>query len=226
MIMTRTMAALAVSSALFACSPVDMPSRGQIDALPTSAAPAPQAQVENRVETLAVVGTAVSVPRTLLVSEADVFMPDADIVWHGEPIGDRHSQVEVIFNEALATGTADMAEGYPVIVSIEVDKFHALTPKTRATFGGNFAMHFVLTVRDATTGEKLLGPKLILADTPASGGRQALREEAQGITQKVVIEARLAEVLRAELEGIAVPSAPVVPMTRDVFSPMDLTLAQ
>ena len=35
----------------------------------------------------------VNVPRTLKVSEANTFLPKADIVWRGEPRADRHAQV-------------------------------------------------------------------------------------------------------------------------------------
>jgi hypothetical protein len=226
MFMTRMLAAVGLCSALFACSPVAMPSRGQMDILPAIAVPAVAPPVQRDASSLNVVGLTVSAPRNLLVSEADVYLPNADIVWHGDPLGDRHAQVEAMFAEAAAVGSADMAEGYPVIVTIEVEKFHALTPKTRATVGGNFAMHFTLTVLDSISGEILVGPKLVVADTPASGGRRALREEAQGITQKVVIEARLAEVLRSELQAVPVPFTPLNAMSRNAFSPMDLTLAQ
>jgi hypothetical protein len=227
MFMTRLVAGVGVSLALFACAPAQMPSRGQTDVLPAIAVPNAPTPVEaRRSAALNIVGATISAPRTLLVSEADVYLPNADIVWHGDPLGDRHTQVEAMFSAALAAGTTDMTQGYPVTVQIEVKTFHALTPKTRATLGGNFAMQFYLTVLDGSTGQILDGPRLVIADTPASGGRKALREEAQGITQKVVIEARLAEVLREELQGVTVPSAPVGPMSRDVFSPMDLTLAQ
>jgi hypothetical protein len=225
MFTTRMVAAVGLCCALFACSPAAMPSRGQMDVLPAIAVPTVQSPVQ-RASDLNVIELAISAPRNLLVSEADVYLPNADIVWHGDPMGDRHVQVEAMFSAAAATGSADMAQGYPVIVTIEVEKFHALTPKTRATIGGNFAMHFRLTVLDGISGEILVGPKLVVADTPASGGRRALLEEAQGITQKVVIEARLAEVLRSELQAVPVPFTPLNAMSRNAFSPMDLTLAQ
>ena len=226
MFMTRLVAAFGVSCALFACAPSEMPSRGQMNVLPPIVVSPVQTPVQSGPAELNLVGAVISVPRTLLVSEADVYLPNADIVWHGDPLGDRHAQVEAMFSAAVAAGTADMTLGYPVTILIEVEKFHALTPKTRATLGGNFAMHFTLTVLDGFNGEILAGPKLVIADTPASGGRKALREEALGITQKVVIETRLAEVLRQELLGVRLLLVPAVPMSRDAFSPMDLTLAE
>ena len=92
-----------------------------------------------------------------------------------------------------------MTQGRPVKVVAQILKFHGVTPKTRATVGGNFGMHFYLTVMDATTGEVIDGPRLVVADTPASGGVRALREEQQGITQKSVVTARLVEVFDFEL---------------------------
>ena len=227
MFKTGLVAGIGMSLALVACSPAAMPSRGQTDVLPAIAAPGAASPTEARVAAdLNVVSYTVTVPRTLLVSEADVFLPNADIVWHGDREGDRYAQIEAIFAEALQTGTDDMTQGYPVIVAIEIEKFHALTPKTRATVGGNFAMHFLLTVLDANTGAIIEGPRLVIADTPASGGRKALREEAQGITQKVVIEGRLAEVLRSELQAIQVMPSALDLVSRDAFSPMDLTSAR
>lgn len=220
----KIVAGLCVSMALFACSPAEMPSRGLNIASPsvpdvTAAKQATQTQYN-------VVSYTVSVPRSLLVSEADVYLPIADIVWHGDPDGDRYDQIKTIFETAVARSTQDVTEGRAVTVSIEIQKFHALTPKTRATLGGNFAMHFYLTVYDAVTNEILDGPRRIVADTKASGGVRALREEQQGITQKSVIIARLVEVLDQELARPGHPAVGPQAVSRNDFSPADLTLAQ
>ncbi len=219
MFKARLFSGFTAALALLACAPAEMPSRGRMGAVPDLAT------IPVRATTLNVIGFAVSVPRDLLVSEADVYLPSADIVWHGDPPGDRYAQVQAMFTAALERGTATMTEGRPVVVTVEVDTFHALTPKTRATLGGNFAMRFHLTVLDGATGAVLDGPRLVIADTPASGGRRALREEAQGITQKVVIVDRLAEVVQAELAALRLP-APLDLASRDAFSPLDLAPAQ
>ena len=39
-------------------------------------------------------------PRTLEVSEANLYYPIADIVWRGDPFGDRYEQIEAIFDAA------------------------------------------------------------------------------------------------------------------------------
>jgi hypothetical protein len=67
----------------------------------------------------------------------------------------------------------------------------------------------------------------VLADTPASGGVRALREEQRGITQKFVVTNRLVEVFDEELAKPAQPPAGNLELqvSRNDFSPMDLTLA-
>jgi hypothetical protein len=52
----------------------------------------------------------VSVPRSLKVNERNRYYPQGDIVWRGEPMGDRHAQVKAIF-EAGLRGAASQVEG-------------------------------------------------------------------------------------------------------------------
>lgn len=207
MFKARIVTGISATLALFACSPAEMPSRGlAMDA--TLAAPmqmaAPNAATAQPHYNVVAIDTLV--PHELLVSEADIYLPIADIVWHGDPEGDRYAQIEAIFDAALGRATQDMTTGRDVRVVVQVEKFHGVTPKTRATVGGNFAMHFYLTVLDANTAEVLDGPRLITADTHASGGVRALREEQRGITQKVVVTERLVQVLDAELAKPGVPN--------------------
>ena len=141
----------------------------------------------------------VNVPRSLQVSEANTFVPVADIVWRGEPQGDRHAQVARMFHEALLAGTNGMATGPAAIVAVEVTRFHCLTEKTRFTVGGNHAIHFTLTLRDAATGAVRKGPRAIVADVKASGGAAAIAEDQAGRTQRVVVVERIADVIRREI---------------------------
>ena len=228
MFKVRIVFGMFASMALYACSPAEMPSRGLNLASPAIVDVPAQVAAPDAAVQLAfnVVNYTVLVPRTLLVSEADVYLPIADIVWHGDPDGDRYDQIKTIFGAAMAQSTQDMTVGRAVEVAVEVHKFHALTPKTRATLGGNFAMHFYLTVYDAATHEVLDGPRMVVADTPASGGVKALREEQQGITQKSVITARLIEVFDLELSRPGRPGAAAQAVSRNDFSPSDLTLAE
>ena len=154
----------------------------------------------------------VSVPRSLRASEANSFHPNADIVWRGDAAGDRHAQVAAIFNEAMARGTAVMHSGPKVVVDVEVVRFHCLTEKTRFTVGGVHSLHFMLTVRDAVSGAVLQGPRLVIADVKAAGGARAIAEDRAGLTQRVVVVQRLAEVIRRELSApmVALPEGVVV----------------
>lgn len=153
----------------------------------------------------------VSVPRSLVVSEANLFFPSADIVWRGEAPGDRHVQVHDIMTEALATGTAQMTKGPAVIVEAEVVRFHSLTEKARYTIGGVHSLRFRLTVRDAATGAVVEGPRVVVADVRAAGGDRALAEDNMGLTQRVVIVSALSRAIREALSApVAMPEAPAV----------------
>jgi hypothetical protein len=174
--------------------------------------------------------TAVSiiVPRTLRVSEANVYFPIADIVWHGDPLGDRYAQVTAIFEDSFALGTADLNGSRKVEVTAEITRFHALTPKTRYTIGGTHSLHFLLTVRDAATGAILDGPRPVVADIKASGGQRAMEEEAAGLTQKLVIQERLVQVIHDELTAPLrlAPVAAGEAVGRQDFSPIDLNIVE
>lgn len=175
-----------------------------------------------------VVSIKIDVPKSLTVSEANSFFPLADIVWHGDPLGDRKAQVQAIYEEAFAAGTASLKGTEQVEVDATITRFHALTPKARYTTGGMHTLHFILTVRDAVTGQVLDGPRPVVADVKASGGMRAMEEEAAGITQKVVIEQRLAEVILAELTA-PVPmrtTGGVDQVSRQDFSPTDLNIVE
>lgn len=143
----------------------------------------------------------VVVPRTLDVSEANSIKPRADIVWHGDPAGDRYQQVGTILLAAATQATTPMTQGRPVLVTLTLTKFHALTERTRYTIGGTHELRFDLTVKDVATGEVLDGPRQVVADVKGSGGAAAIAEEQQGRTQKVVITERLVQVLRRELSA-------------------------
>ena len=53
----------------------------------------------------------VSVPKTLVVSEAKTLLPRADIVWREDPMGDRHAQVGKIIQTAVLRGAGAMLFG-------------------------------------------------------------------------------------------------------------------
>lgn len=143
----------------------------------------------------------VIVPDNLVVSEADTFKPIADIVWHGDPAGDRKAQVKTLVQSALTEGVAPLNGGTEAILAVQITRFHAQTPRTRATIGGKHEILFHYLLLDPETGKPLTEAKTVDATFKALGGRKAYRAERQGKTQKVRINEHLKEVIRAELSA-------------------------
>lgn len=211
---SRLLAALGLCSVLGACASGDVASRNLpvTSQINTSELAFLERSAERRVVLAPqydVREINVTVPRDLSVSEANMYYPLADIVWRGEPRGDRHSQVHAIFMESFGLGTGHMRKGPAVIVDAEVTRFHGLTEKTRYTFGGVHSIRYNLTVRDAETGAVIDGPRLVVADVAASGGSRAIAEDQAGRTQRVVIVERLRASIRQELSRAVEEEAPV-----------------
>lgn len=191
-------AALALAS-LGACTP-ETTSRGLSDPAPLAAPAqvAPQAQTG-----FAIRAVEVEVPHSLHVSEANLFMPVADIVWRGDPRGDRYAQVDAIMTAAAREATQGMRRGPPAVLRLTMRRFHALTEKARYVTGGNYAVHFDMSLHDPKTGALLMPVRPVTLDIPASGGQKAVEEEARGLTQKVVITAGVVKGLRDQLAIMA-----------------------
>ena len=147
-----------------------------------------------------VVDAKITVPRELRVSEANSYYPLGDIVWRGDPHGDRYSQIDAILHDSMDMARAGHAGSQPAVVEITLRRFHALTEKTRYTIGGVHSIRFDLTLRDPETGMALAPTRAIRADLKGYGGARALEADRAGLTQKVRITHHLANVLRAELE--------------------------
>ncbi|MFU8776920.1 MAG: DUF6778 family protein [Roseovarius sp.] len=142
----------------------------------------------------------VSVPKSLKVSEANSYYPMGDIVWREDGPGDRYAQIKAIFETALARGLGGgEAGGMPVILDVEVTRFHALSEKARYTIGGVHALHFNVTLRNPATGAPYGPSKPVKASFKAYGGQAAIAAEQRGETQKVRITNHLAQVIRGEL---------------------------
>lgn len=141
----------------------------------------------------------VRVPTSLKVSEANRYYPSGDIVWREDPMGNRHAQVSKIVHDAMAAGTAGFKGPVPVILDVEVVRFHALSEKARYTVGGVHNVIFKMVLRDARTGELLSEPRRVESNLEAFGGQQAISAEARGLTQKIRISGHLAEVIRQEM---------------------------
>lgn len=140
----------------------------------------------------------VVVPDYLVVSEADVYLPKADIVWREDPIGDRRAQVKEIVENALRQGTTPLQGNRKVIIAARVNMFHALTEKARNSLGGKHNVQFDFVLLDAETRQPITAVQNIDASFKAYGGRKAYQAERRGETQKVRITQHVAdEVLRA-----------------------------
>lgn len=140
----------------------------------------------------------VTVPPELTVSEANGIKPRADILWQEEPLGDRYAQVDAILTEAIEQGVAGMDGTRAVKIEAVVTRFHALTKRTRYTYGGDHEIWMVMSVRDAETGELLEPGRLIGFDSWVSPD-QALADEAQGIFQRDEITALVSDMIRNDL---------------------------
>lgn len=137
----------------------------------------------------------VSIPEALTVSEDDTYAPNADIVWHGEPMGDRRAQVSAILKEGIAKGAKGLHGGRPVIIAARLNHFHAVTPTAVSRAPG--AVHNIsydIQVFDARTGKPLSEAQRIAADLEANVGYAAVVALLAGETQRVRIVRHLAAV--------------------------------
>lgn len=137
----------------------------------------------------------VNVPRDLTVSEAKSLLPQADIVWREDPMGDRYSQVGSIIGEAVTRGASGLRGSRPVVIDVTVTRFHALTFEAEQR-GQNWGVHnirFIAQVSDARTGEVLVPATEIRAELPALSGNQMRDARQKGVTQKSMITAHVAK---------------------------------
>ncbi len=147
----------------------------------------------------------VTVPDSLTTSEVNIMAPDVDVVWHGDPQGDRLQQVGVILADALEDAAQSLIPENlhrAVVIKATLIQFHSLTPRARALVGGIHKVKFTIQVVDQKTGEVLAGPSLIEADEFAYGYWRAVQADAEGETMKVRISNRISEVVSSWL-GLA-----------------------
>lgn len=152
-----------------------------------------------------VVDVQVAVPSYLVVSEADVYLPKADIVWREDPLGDRHEQVRVIMKDALTKGTNALVAPRKVVMAVRVNMFHAITEKARNTVGGKHNVQFDYVLLDVETRQPITTVQTMDASLKAYGGAKAYRAMRKGQTQKVCITNHVAgefqSALRAPVKG-------------------------
>jgi len=140
----------------------------------------------------------VSVPDTLTTSDVNILRPNVDVIWFGDPPGDRLEQVGVVLSDAIKDAAQSlMPENLhrPVIIEATMMQFHSLTPRARAFVGGIHKVKFTIQVVDQKTGEILAGPSVIQADEFAYGNWKAVRADAEGQTMKVRITNRIVDVV-------------------------------
>ena len=182
--------ALCVALALSACGAPQSASRA---AMPEDAVMG-FAQASYRIDSFTV-----SVPRSLEVNERNTYYPFGDIVWRGDPLGDRHAQVRAIFEQALRTAAPGLQGDRPVRVDIQVLRFHALSEKARYTVGGVHDISFRIRLVDAVTGAQVGSTRDVDADLDALSGQAATAADARGQTQKARITAHLARAITNEM---------------------------
>ncbi len=137
----------------------------------------------------------IEIPAELTVSEANSFAPNADIVWHGEPLGDRREQVGAILRDGLRKGASSLNGSRAVDIHATLDHFHAVTPAAVAQAPA--AVHnigYIVQVFDAKTGEALTPPEATEADLEAYVGSAAFTAAINGQPQRVRIVDHIASV--------------------------------
>jgi len=217
--LVRLIAVLGLGLGVSACANVDTATRNApldlpvVSAVELGAASAPS---------ISVAGYNIRVPDSLRVSEAELFYPLGDIVWRGDPIGDRYAQVEAIFEASVLRGIEGLegvvpgvvpgavSGAVPVVLDIEVLRFHGVTNKARYTIGGLHSIKFNLTLRDPQTGAVLVPTQLIEANLKANGGQKAIMADRKGQTQKVRITGHLANVLQQVLSAPMAEAEPLM----------------
>ncbi|KJZ21005.1 hypothetical protein TW80_05605 [Loktanella sp. S4079] len=135
----------------------------------------------------------------ITVSEENRYYPTADIVWRGDEPGPRVQQIEAMFQTAAQRNESVLRGQRPIVVDVQLQRFHGVTEQTRATIGGVYNIIFLMTVRDARTGEVIEPARRIEADLRAPGGRQAIEMDRNGRTQKVEVTDFLTATLRNQL---------------------------
>jgi len=161
------------------------------------------APVEAVSKNYSLVDATVRVPAELTTSEANAYYPFADIVWRGDPPGDRHAQIANLFINAVELAKPGLTGQIPVIADITLVRFQGVTEKTRASVGGVYNIVFTLQVRDPQTGAILEPAREIEADLTAPGGTAAILLDREGQTEVVRVTDFLSYVLVKELGGLA-----------------------
>jgi hypothetical protein len=143
----------------------------------------------------------VRVPAELTVSEANRYLPNTDIVWREDPLGNRKKQVQKILTNAIVDGVSKIEEGHSVNMVVRLNTFHALTEKARYTVGGIHRINFDYVLRDVETGQTLEYVQNFDTSLKAYGGSKAVAAVANGQTQKVRITSHISNLMYQKMSG-------------------------
>lgn len=137
----------------------------------------------------------VTVPDALTVSEANTLAPNADIVWHGEALGDRKLQVAALLDEGITKGASVLNGPRLVRFDVQLVRFHGVTPLAMSIApSGVHSIAYRTWVMDVATNSTILGPDDIRADLEAHVGAAAIVAAQTGETERARIVDHLAEV--------------------------------
>lgn len=198
MTLLRLAAGLILALTLSACGTMDTATRNAPLDLPAFEG-GPEPTVVNR--DYDVQGMTFFASDALTVSERNSYYPFADIVWRGDPVGDRKAQIGGMFRTAIDRNEAALDGAIPVTLDIALVRFHGVTERTRFSVGGNYHIVFDITVRDAVTGLIIEEPRRIELNLAAPGGEAAVIAESRGQTEKVRVTDFLTQVLKDEMSG-------------------------
>ena len=198
MVTIRRIAALGVALLLSACGSYEAATMRNAP-LDTPGLSAGEAVVERAYDVQAFTFAA---PSDLRVSEGNGYYPFADVVWRGDPIGDRVEQIGAMFQTAVERNETELTGPVPVIVEVELVRFHGVTERTRFSVGGIYNIRFNMTVRHAETGAVIEPTRFIEANLPAPGGAAAILADQRGQTEKVRVTDFLTQVMEDELSGV------------------------
>ncbi len=137
----------------------------------------------------------------LQVSERNSYYPFVDIVWRGDPIGDRRQQIGAIFQTAADRVALTNDGAIPVVLDIELVRFHGVTERTRFSVGGNYHIVFMMAVRHAETGVLIEPGRKIVGNLSAPGGSAAILADQRGQTEKVRVTDYITQMLKDETAG-------------------------
>lgn len=151
-------------------------------------------------------GVSVTIPDSIVVSTSteDRYPPSDQLVWWGDPPGDRKAQVVALMEDAVNDGAAAALQGaQPVDVEVVIRQFHAMSPIARATSfqAGVHEIRFDIAIRDAGSGEILAEEKGVNADFRAYSGSKAVLAEARGEDQKTRIKERVSNVVASWIDN-------------------------